>query len=935
MSQGDRSGSPAPAAAPGPGPGPSLDDIGAARRRAQEGQGLLGLMMARGRSPLPADPEASDHAEPAPGEREVPATRAPMIATGRAAPRRGREVKDAYEAFSAAAGRSQAEPPSSGQGISEEGDDALAAARARGLAAWAQRLGAAFSAKATGPPGDPEASYNPPDPAGYADGKIHSGSSSGGGGSSRAKEPSGKEIKDAQYLKTAQDPISGIQHIYGNNINWDRNKDREAPKETTEFDNPIFFENEARNIRARIVGERLPGESHTADLPEGTNPITGPWHYHAETLKDKFDKGVGMEKGGLSSAAAKAGDSVVGALEHLSDSATELGHKINNVLTSGLNDHMSADERLADQHRKQEEREERLEQDPHPGAISGAVHTRQMERMLQASDPAQSRETFVDKILYPWSKDASDDTHARELAKKYKDYLKEKEEAGEPYDPLGSMTHDKEYDTSKLPATTQQVERSKVDMDTGERSGNNQRFLVDRAPHAGQAPLPEAAKRSLESLAADTEAHGRPLQAGLQGLAERVAEERERGGQRGELKTRGTASPYNDDEGDAESYRDPQGERAWRAAQVTSDNIKVPSDHQVRDTAQRGTDQAAERLRGAGEAAQEKAGEMADRARGVGEAAQEKAGEVADRARGAGEEARAKADEVTGSVRGAAEAAGGEVRRAAGAVEGAAEVAGEEASRTAGGLLDSLRDGFKALVGADREHRELHQPQTHHEPQRHREEDGERRHEAPSNAPMQPAVPTAASRPYSDAPLAVSQLYSGGGETQPERRQRVDVGEEVTRKGQETAEGVERAGRDAATAAREGARVVEATAEQTAESTKEATGGLLGALRDLFVGPGEEGANRHTRDTADRPHVHAPAPGAKHAPAVSDLSPAGPGEREEARDETLGQAVERALEKLQEADPRDPNLPNAPDVPYTSTQEILEARRAGQQQEAQ
>ncbi len=44
------------------------------------------------------------------------------------------------------------------------------------------------------------------------------------------KEPSGKEVKDAQYLKVMQEPHSKITHIMGYNPNWDRNKDREAPQ---------------------------------------------------------------------------------------------------------------------------------------------------------------------------------------------------------------------------------------------------------------------------------------------------------------------------------------------------------------------------------------------------------------------------------------------------------------------------------------------------------------------------------------------------------------------------------------------------------------------------------------------------------------------------------------------------------------------------------
>ncbi len=51
---------------------------------------------------------------------------------------------------------------------------------------------------------------------------------------------------------------------------------------------------------------------------------------------------------------------------------------------------------------------------------------------FQAGDPALKRDTLVDKVLYPWTKDAStDDSNARRMAHSYHEYVKGKEAKGE------------------------------------------------------------------------------------------------------------------------------------------------------------------------------------------------------------------------------------------------------------------------------------------------------------------------------------------------------------------------------------------------------------------------------------------------------------------------------------------------------------------------
>ena len=53
---------------------------------------------------------------------------------------------------------------------------------------------------------------------------------------------------------------------------------------------------------------------------------------------------------------------------------------------AGLGDPMTFEERLAEARREQDEREakyEQYEQDPSPGATSGAVHQRALDRMIQ------------------------------------------------------------------------------------------------------------------------------------------------------------------------------------------------------------------------------------------------------------------------------------------------------------------------------------------------------------------------------------------------------------------------------------------------------------------------------------------------------------------------------------------------------------------------
>ncbi|GIL81381.1 hypothetical protein Vretifemale_10362, partial [Volvox reticuliferus] len=365
------------------------------------------------------------------------------------------------------------------------------------------------------PPGE-EPPYNssPGDPAGYAESKIHSGTPAGTG----FKEPSGKEVKDAQYLKVYQEPHSKIMHIQGANFNWDRNKDREAGQTTTATDNPTLFDTAGRAIHKALTGEHHEGVPPMGgDTPGGQS---NPFIQAKENLQSKVEKAPEI----AADVASRTEESVVGVLEHLSGVAEAAASGVVQLVRSGLGDHKAMEERMAEAARRQEEREIVYEQDPVPGpAPSVAVHQRRLDQMDQEVDPALRRDTLVDKLLYPWSKDAStDDSNARAKARSYNEYVREKEAKGEPYDPLGAMAHDREYDTAKLPATVQQVERSTVDITTGERSGNNQEFLRQRAPLAGQAPLPEGTKAAIRSLAEDSAAHGRPAPAGLEGLRERV-----------------------------------------------------------------------------------------------------------------------------------------------------------------------------------------------------------------------------------------------------------------------------------------------------------------------------------------------------------------------------------------------------------------------------
>lgn len=49
----------------------------------------------------------------------------------------------------------------------------------------------------------------------------------------------------------------------------------------------------------------------------------------------------------------------------------------------------------------------------------------------QAGDPARSRETLVDKVLYPFTKDAgTDESRAVAAAASYYDYVKEQDDKG-------------------------------------------------------------------------------------------------------------------------------------------------------------------------------------------------------------------------------------------------------------------------------------------------------------------------------------------------------------------------------------------------------------------------------------------------------------------------------------------------------------------------
>ncbi|KAG2443107.1 hypothetical protein HYH02_009520 [Chlamydomonas schloesseri] len=864
-----------------------------------------------------------------------------------------------------------------GSSSADADDEArVAAARRRGGDSWARRVSAAFTAKAgdgkdeeganrdgagSAPKRGSASPHNtdPADPAAYADGKIHSGSSSGGGGSSRIKEPSGKEIKDQQYLKTYQEPHTHIQHIQGANFNWDRNKDREMPQATVETDNPTYLQTFGRHVEEKITGE----------APEGTGiPVMrgtqGGMRHVLQPTADMLQRRLEHAPDTLPEIAARTEESVVGVLEHVSDAAAAAAGRVANVLSSGMGDYKTPEERMEEARRVQEEREVEYEQDAHPGApLSSAVRQRRLEQMMAAGDPARKRDTLVDKLLYPWSKEAGTDTrHAEEVADSYHAYLREKRAAGEPYDPLGAMAHDRAYDTAKLPATVQQVDRSIVDVDSGQRSGDNTRFLEQRAPHAGQAPLPDSAREALRSLVDDTAAHGRPVVAGAAGLKERVEEEEARGGQRGALKTRGTDSPYNNQTGpDAEAYRDPHSRVAWAAADTLQDNIRLADSSTAAarreagvvgdPSAAEGSGDGGDVMSGAAQGVKEAAGGVAERVKGA-------AAEAQQQTEGAVAEAERQARGLRGAAEGAAEVAGQELRRGAGAVQGAAEVAGEEAIRGAGGLLGALRD---LVIGGSSSSTSTS------------------RHEHPHGTA---AATHEERRGYSDAPAAIADLGRGGGDsgrssssssssfstsgssTQPMQQQQQRYDDDVSRRAQETAEDVSRRVGDAGAAVADAAAgAADAAAGNVREAADEAAvvgGGLLNTLRNLLVGGGgggggssdrddraeerererqEQERERHQqREQRRRGHQEAEVEQAEKRERERAMAPAGPPGDEGFDAEGLGRGlgevvggVKGVLEKIQHVGAD--TAPQQPVVPYTSTAELLAARQQQQEQE--
>jgi hypothetical protein len=94
--------------------------------------------------------------------------------------------------------------------------------------------------------------------------------------------------------------------------------------------------------------------------------------------------------------------------------------------------------------------------------VTGSHLPSQLERMAAAGDPALARETFMDKVLEPFTRDAKDEGAARAYASSYYSYVAEREAEGRPYDPVGKMTASAEFDTSKLPGSTDEAEISKV-----------------------------------------------------------------------------------------------------------------------------------------------------------------------------------------------------------------------------------------------------------------------------------------------------------------------------------------------------------------------------------------------------------------------------------------------------------------------------------------
>ena len=64
--------------------------------------------------------------------------------------------------------------------------------------------------------------------------------------------------------------------------------------------------------------------------------------------------------------------------------------------------------------------------------------------MVAAGDPALRPDTLGDVLLEPFTRGASHEGPARQLAASYEQYVGERQEAGRPYDPVGKMSGGKE-----------------------------------------------------------------------------------------------------------------------------------------------------------------------------------------------------------------------------------------------------------------------------------------------------------------------------------------------------------------------------------------------------------------------------------------------------------------------------------------------------------
>jgi len=161
----------------------------------------------------------------------------------------------------------------------------------------------------------------------------------------------------------------------------------------------------------------------------------------------------------------RVGESVGGGIQHVvekvADTVQDMPRKI-----LGKTDSRDSEQKRAAMEAPGGELEGAFDPYTHPGGVGGAGvehgggtarvmdlkagaefsdHRRQkLEGMMSDPNPARKRETFVDKILYPFSKDAGDPQRALEQAKSYFEYVEERKHNADAAAAGGTADTDKE-----------------------------------------------------------------------------------------------------------------------------------------------------------------------------------------------------------------------------------------------------------------------------------------------------------------------------------------------------------------------------------------------------------------------------------------------------------------------------------------------------------